>query len=328
MLKSNRTRTLLWTGGGLLLAALLFFIPEDVYARLDQTISSLTGPYWNFPLLTLGQFEVTPSFMVKSILYIMLMAFGAGLVSRFLLKRVLVHFPFDEGKKFAISRVAGYIFFAGAIVVGLQGLGANLNSLAVLGGAIGIGVGLGLQTIAENFVSGVILLMERPIKVGDRVEVDGLNGDVINIAGRSTWVRTNDNVLIIIPNSEFINRRVINWTANDRRVRFPLKVGVSYGSDPEKVRRLLLEVASRNSDVLTHPAADVLFKGFGDSSLDFELRVWTESRVQTPHILKSDLYFEIFKVFGEHGVEIPFPQRDLHVRSVAAGLGAIFKPAG
>jgi len=325
---SNRIRTLLWAGSGLLLAVLLFSIPEGVYERLNQTISTLTGPYWNFPLITMGELEVTPSFLVKSILYIMLMAFTANLVSRVLLKRVLAHFQFDEGKKFAMSRGAAFVFFAVAMVVGLQGLGVNLNSLAVLGGAIGIGVGFGLQTIAENFVSGLILLMERPIKVGDRVEVDGLNGDVINIAGRSTWVRTNSNVLIIIPNSEFISRRVINWTANDRRVRFPLKVGVSYGSDPEKVRLLLLEVASRNSDVLNHPAADVLFMGFGDSSLDFELRVWTETRVQTPQILRSDLYFEIFKIFGENGISIPFPQRDLHVRSVAADLGGIFKPEG
>jgi len=255
-----------------------------------------------------------------------LLAFSANLISQVLRKRVFAHLPFDEGKKFALSRFASYLVFAVGLVVGLQALGVNLNSLTVLGGAIGIGVGLGLQGIANNFVSGLILLMERPIKVGDRVQVDDLNGDVINIAGRSTWVRTNDNVVMIIPNSEFISQRVINWTANDRRIRFSLPLGVSYGSNPEQVREVLMEAAASNSDVLTTPKPDVLFIGFGDSSLDFELRVWTESRVQTPHILKSDLYFEVFKKFGEHGIEIPFPQRDLHVRSVSGEVGTFLRP--
>lgn len=319
-------RNLLWVAGGLGIAALVFFLPERFYAGLQQTIESATGPYWNFSLIQMGALDVTPSFVVKSILYVVLLAFSANLISRVLRKRVFAHLPFDEGKKFALSRFASYLVFSIGLVVGLQGLGVNLNSLTVLGGAIGIGVGLGLQGIANNFVSGLILLMERPIKVGDRVQVDDLNGDVINIAGRSTWVRTNDNVVMIIPNSEFISQRVINWTANDRRIRFALPLGVSYGSDPEQVREVLLEVAASNSDVLATPKADVLFTGFGDSSLDFELRVWTETRVQTPHILKSDLYFEVFRKFAEHGIEIPFPQRDLHVRSVSEGVGTLLRP--
>jgi len=148
------------------------------------------------------------------------------------------------------------------------------------------------------------------------VEVGDTNGDVVRIAARSTWVRTNDNVVIIIPNSEFINSHVTNWTANDRQVRFPIPLGVSYGSDPEQVRAVLEEVARAHPDVLTDPPPEVIFTGFGDSSLDFELRVWTITRVQWPRILRSEIYFMIFKAFKEHGIEIPFPQRDLHLRSV------------
>jgi small-conductance mechanosensitive channel len=181
-------------------------------------------------------------------------------------------------------------------------------------------LGFGLQNIANNFVSGLILLTERPIRVGDRVEVGGTNGDVVRIGARSTWVRTNDNVVIVIPNSEFINSRVTNWTANDRQVRFAYPVGVSYGCDPERVRDILKEVASRHPDVLTHPSPEVVFSGFGDSSLDFQLKVWTITRVQTPLPLGSELYYAIFAAFREHGIEIPFPQRDLHLKTISASL--------
>jgi len=142
----------------------------------------------------------------------------------------------------------------------------------------------------------------------------------MRIGGRSTWIRTSDNEIIIIPNSEFVTARVTNWTANDRSVRFSIPVGVSYASDPEKVRELLIEVAQQHPDVLTDPAPEVVFEGLGDSSLNFLLRVFTVNQVQTPFKLKSDLYFSIFRTFGQHGVEIPFPQRDLHIRSVDASI--------
>jgi small-conductance mechanosensitive channel len=125
-------------------------------------------------------------------------------------------------------------------------------------------------------------------------------------------------VVIIVPNSEFINQRVINWTANDRQVRISLPVGVGYGSDPNAVRALLSEIAMQHPDVLPEPAPEIVFLDFGDSSLDFELRVWTIRQVQTPQRLKSDLYFAIFDTFREKGIEIPFPQRDLHLKSISA----------
>jgi small-conductance mechanosensitive channel len=166
----------------------------------------------------------------------------------------------------------------------------------------------------------LIILLERPIKVGDRIAIENLAGDVVRIAGRSTWIQTNDNVIIIVPNSEFISSRVTNLTANERTVRFGLKVGVSYASDPEEVRAVLVQTAKSHPDVLQDPPPDVVFTGFGDSSLDFELRVWTTKRLQTPQVLRSDLYFSIFRVFRERRIEIPFPQRDLHLRSAAVPL--------
>jgi small-conductance mechanosensitive channel len=201
-------------------------------------------------------------------------------------------------------------------------LGLNLNSLVVVGGALGIGVGLGLQAIVSNFVAGLILLLEQPIKLGDRIEVGNTYGDVVRLRARSTWIRTNDNVVVIVPNSEFINQSVTNWTATDRQVRISLPLGTSYDSDPKKVREVILKVASTHADVLPDPPPEVIFTDFGDSSLNFQLRVWTIQQVQSPARLKSDLYFAIFEAFRIEKIEIPFPQRDLHLRSVAEPLSS------
>jgi small-conductance mechanosensitive channel len=185
----------------------------------------------------------------------------------------------------------------------------------VFGGAVGVGIGLGLQNVVSNFVAGLILLIEQPIRIGDRIEVKETFGDVVKIGARSTWIRTNDNIVIIVPNSDFINSAVTNWTANDPNVRIIIPVGVGYDSDPEKVRELLLQAASVHEDVLSEPRSDVIFTDYGDNSLNFSLRVWTSSRAHTPFVLKSDLYFALFKLFRENGIELPFPQRDLHIRS-------------
>ena len=249
--------------------------------------------------------------------FLLFLFFAAHRVRRFLEDDVLPHTSLDLGQQDAFARMSGYLAFLLGLVIGLQTMGVNLSSLLVLGGAVGIGVGFGLQTIASNFVAGLILLVERPIKLGDRVEVGGTNGDVVRMAARSTWIRTNENVVIIVPNSEFISNRITNWTANDRKVRFAIPVGVSYDSRPEQVRDILLKVALAHPDVLAHPAPDVRFVAFGDSSLNFELRVWTTRQVQTPHVLTSDLLFAIFQAFRELGIEIPFPQQDLHLRSVS-----------
>jgi small-conductance mechanosensitive channel len=197
----------------------------------------------------------------------------------------------------------------------MQTVGINLSTLTVLAGALGIGIGFGLQNVTNNFVSGIIILFERPIKVGDRIQVGDVNGDVISISMRSTTVVTNDNISVIVPNSEFISSRVINWSHNDRNVRFNIPVGVAYKEDPEKVKQILLKVAEKDEGVLKSPKPDVLFVEFGNSSLNFNLRIWTNSFITTPAILTSKLYFEIFTEFRKAGIEIPFPQRDLHIKN-------------
>jgi small-conductance mechanosensitive channel len=167
----------------------------------------------------------------------------------------------------------------------------------------------------QNFVSGLIIMGERAVQVGDRVDVGGTLGEVIRIGARSTSVRTNDNIIIIVPNSEFVTNRVVNWTQRgDQVVRLHLPVGVAYGSEPRTVERLLLEVAAANPHVLKMPAPQVLFHDFGESALDFELRVWTMEMTARPGTLKSELNFAIWDKLRAAGIELPYPQRDLHVK--------------
>lgn len=279
------------------------------------------------PLFTLGHTSITLLFLSQIAIFIV----ALGLASRFTLqileRKVMVHTSLAASQQYAVARILSYIIFLIGGVIGLENLGLNLSSLVVVGGALGLGVGLGLQPIVTNFVAGVILLLEQPVRIGDRIELGSLYGDIIAIKGRSTWVRTNDNVVIIVPNSEFIEKQVTNWTANDRRVRVSLPVGVGYDSDPEMIRKLLLQVADAHPDIPKEPPSEVIFLGFGDNTLNFDLRIWTEKQVRTTRRLQSDLYFAVFAACREAGVEIAFPQRDLHLRSISEEAAEVLRGA-
>lgn len=278
---------------------------------------------WSRPYSTVGTFELSLRSLAAVALCLALLWLATWIATRMFRLQVLDKTALGEGHKFALQRFAAYFIFGLGFLTAVHALGIDLSSVAVFGGALGIGLGLGFQTIVKNFASGLILLIERPVKVGDRVQVDDLLGDITHIGSRGTWIRTNENVVMIVPNSEFIEGRVTNWTANDRNVRISVPLGVSYGTNPERVRSVLMRVAREHADVLDEPPSDVIFKGFGDSSLDFELRIWTARQVTTPKVIASDLYFRIFAAFREEGIEIPFPQRDLHLRSVSASIPSL-----
>ncbi|MGA2329631.1 MAG: mechanosensitive ion channel domain-containing protein [Bryobacteraceae bacterium] len=304
---------------GLVLTAVVLAVGAvlpELLARFGGAAGADLAKIWSKPYFHVGGLPVTFALVLKACLFVIILRLVTRLARRFIRRQVLDRTTLDPGQRYSIEKATGYFIVLLGLLIGLSATGLSLSSLAFLGGAAGVVIGFGLQNIAHNFVSGLILLVERPIKIGDRIEVGSLNGDVVQIGARSTWIRTNDNVVIIVPNSEFITSRVINWTANDRQVRFSLPVGVSYGSQPERVREILETVASAHPDVLPDPPPETLFVAFGDSSLNFELRVWTRNQVQTPKRLISDLYFAIFRRFREEGIEIPFPQRDLHLRSV------------
>jgi small-conductance mechanosensitive channel len=269
----------------------------------------------HYSFFKVGALAITPLFLLKGVVFLCILVVVSKVMQRLVVSRLLKRLSVTESLRFAIGRFATYLFFLGGLFVGLQSLGVNLSSLVVFGGALGVGVGLGLQNVVSNFVAGLILLIEQPIRLGDRVEMTGVLGDVVKIAARSTWIRTNDNVVIIVPNNDFINNSVTNWTANDPNVRINLPVGVGYASDPDVVRKILLHAADEHPEVLKKPGPDVIFTDYGDNSINFALRVWTSGRAHTPAILKSDLYFALFREFAQQGIELPFPQRDLHIRS-------------
>lgn len=270
---------------------------------------------WNAELLKLGD---TP-FSVKSLFFVIislvLLSYLTAKLKKLLVEKIFPKYKLDIGVSMAIATIVRYVLVLLGVFIIFQTPGINLSALMLLFGALGIGIGFGLQNITNNLISGVIILFERPVKVGDRVEVDDIVGKVDRISGRATTIITNDNIAVIVPNSDFINQRVINWSHNDRIVRFNFPVGVSYKEDPKKIKTLLLEVAKENPGVLHYPKSDVLFDQFGDSSLDFTLRVWTDQYSDTPQVLKSQIYFAIFEKFKEHGIEIPYPQRDLHLKT-------------
>ena len=267
-------------------------------------------------LFTLG--ENTP-ITLQGIFYflisILLLIYLTDKFHKKIVSRILARSNIDVGVSDSIGTIFRYVVITIGLFVIIQTAGIDLTALGFIAGALGVGIGFGLQDVTNNFLSGLIILFERPIKVGDRIDVGDISGDVVKIAARATTIVTNDNISIIIPNSEFISRRVTNWSHNDRRVRFNYMVGVSYSENPRIVRKLLLEVAKENNAVLKHPPPDVLFWEFADSSLVFNLRVWTYEYTDRPRVLRSQLYYAVFKKFSDNNITIPFPQRDLHLKT-------------
>ncbi len=267
------------------------------------------------PIFEMGGRPFTLWTLTYIIILVVLLFYVAGKLRHWMAHGVLARTRLDLGARQAIATLTRYVVLLLGLLIILQTAGINLTTLNVLAGAVGIGVGFGLQNVVSNFISGLIIMFERPIKIGDRIVVDNIEGDVVDIGARSTVVLTNDNINIIVPNSKFITENVVNWKYNDAKVRMKVAVGVAYGSDLRKVEKLLLEVAEAEADVIADPAPVVRFMEFGDSSLNLELRVWTTSGVTRKGRLVSALNFAIYDKFQQNGIEIPFPQRDLHIRS-------------
>jgi len=234
---------------------------------------------------------------------------------RFLFNRLLAQSGLDRSLQYAIAQIVGYAVLIIGIVIVLDNAGVHLGALTVFAGAVGVGVGFGLKNIASNFISGLLILAERPITIGDRIEVAGITGQVKQIRARSTVIITNDGIAMIVPNEKFIDSPVTNWTYSDPRVRFRVPVGIAYGSDVNKVRDALIAAAREHPATLSEPPPNAYLEKFGDSSIDFELIVWSEKMSYKPRRFKSELNFLIEKHLREAGIEIPNPQRDLHIRS-------------
>jgi potassium-dependent mechanosensitive channel len=294
-----------WAG-----ALFQIMIVMGIYNNFAQAWDDLTSLG-----VSVGQVHFTMAMLLLSLLVIYLAMQISWLLRAALDTQVFLYSPVDRGVSDSIKKLLHYFLVLIGFIFAMSLAGIELQNFAVLAGAFGIGIGFGLQNIVNNFVSGLILLFERPIKVGDMVVVGGDWGRVAAIGLRSTVIVTLDGSELIVPNSDLISERVTNWTLTTTSARVVLQVGVAYGSNLELVLRILDEAARNHPLVLSEPAPSAIFVGFGESSLDFELRSWIAD-VSTRLTVRSELGQFIDRRFREEGVEIPFPQRDLHLRSV------------
>ncbi len=259
------------------------------------------------------------------IVFVMVMAL-TRLVQTGVKRGPLAHSRADAGVQNSLITLMGYAGLIVALFLGISALGFDLSNLALIAGALSVGIGFGLQSIVNNFVSGLILLFERPIKVGDWIITTSGEGTVKKISVRSTEIETFDRSSIIIPNSELISSAVTNWTHKNKLGRITVPVGVSYGADPEKVRDILLKCATDHSMIVSYPEPFVTWMDFGASSLDFEIRGYLGD-ISKGLQVRTELRFAIFKALAEAGIEIPFPQRDVHVKSLPPGFPVQERPA-
>lgn len=263
-----------------------------------------------------GQDEGTP-FTLVNILNAVFILLVARLISWVMIQLILKNYykskNINVGSQYAINQLLQYFVYVIAILMALEALGFSLTVLWGGAAALLVGIGLGLQETFKDLFSGIIMLFERRIEVGDVVEIDGLVGTVRRIGVRTSLVETRDNITVIVPNSKLIIDKVVNWSLNDKKARFYVAVGVAYGSDTELVKKILLNVARENAFVLRHPPPFVRFVNFGDSSLDFQIHFWSHEFLRIEDV-KSDIRFEIDQAFRKNGVTIPFPQRDVWMR--------------
>ncbi len=290
-----------------------FVIPDPT----DYSITEIFIYIRDFLNVTLFEIQNTPvTFMsiIVFVLFIIGFSFLASFVKRILNKRILPKFIKDSGLRYTLARMSQYVIVVIGIFVSFQFLGINLTGLAVIFGFLSVGIGFGLQNVTSNFISGLIVLFERPISVGDRVEVNNIEGDVQEINIRSTKVKTLDNISIIVPNSQFVSQDVVNYSHGDPTYRLHVNVGVAYGSNLDDVLKALNEVAEESENVLKNPAHDVQLRNFGDSAWDMKLLVWIPD-VKKKYSVLNELNQEIVRKFREMKIEIPFPQRDINFRN-------------
>ena len=292
-------------GGALMLAALVWGVP---LRQLTQWVGQ------TFTELKLGNFTISIADIGLALLLFFLVLGLVRWMQRGLANRVLPETRLDPGVQHSVTAGFGYLGFGLAVMIAISAVGIDLSNLALIAGALSVGIGFGLQNVVNNFVSGLILLIERPIKVGDWVIVGDKEGTVRHIRVRATEIETFQRASVIIPNSEILSTALVNWTHADRTGRIEIPVGVAYGSDTEKVREILLELARQNPHISRWPTPFVRFKDFGDSALIFELRCYLHDIGQIITV-SSDLRFAIDRAFRENNIEIPFPQRDLHFKN-------------
>lgn len=285
------------------------------YSALDDVLR--IGTFVTNTSVTVGDVTITLKAILAALVVIALTWLVTKFVRFLLDHELLPRFKLRAGVPVAISTIVGYVLVVIGFVLAMAALGIDLTKVTLLAGAVGVGVGFGLQNVVNNFASGLILMLERPINIGDQIDVGGVVGEVKRIGVRSSTIRTFQGAEVIVPNSDLAGKQVTNWTLSDRARRYEIDVGVAYGSDPAQVLRLLEAAAASVQEVQKKPAPRAQFTGFGQSSLDFRLYAWVES-VDVGLEAQNGLRMAILKTLGDAGIEIPFPQQELRIRQLSA----------
>jgi small-conductance mechanosensitive channel len=268
---------------------------------------------WNFVIITIDNNPVTVGKLAIALGILLVGMIFAKLIMRTIGNRLLTKTPLKRNTALAVQKLFTYSAYVLVILLALRMVNIPLAAFAFLGGAIAIGVGFGAQNIINNFISGFIIMTERPISIGDLIEVDGMLGEVEEIGARCTRVRTGENIHILVPNSTFLERNITNWTLSDKKIRTKVTVGVIYGSPVDKVKELLLKATKEDERVYKEPEPFVLFADFGDNALIFDIYFWIGiKRIIERKYIESCVRFRVDDLFREAGIVIAFPQRDIH----------------
>jgi small-conductance mechanosensitive channel len=277
----------------------------------------------SFPIVKVGKADITAWIVIKALLILLFVVYLSRLLQAYLDYKVFPAIGVEPGTGFAINTIIRLILLGMGLLIALDTVGVDFGFLLVFAGAIGVGIGFGLQSMAANLISGFTIIFGGKVRKGDWIEVEGTPGEVIDIHVLSTRIRSRQNVEYLVPNSNLVSTTIVNYSLSSPMIWAGLDVGVSYGSDPRRVEAILLEVAGREPTVSKEKPPRVLFTEFADSSLNFKLLVWVDVRRHAERIVKSALYFAIFDEFKKAGIEIPFPQRDIHVRSTEVKEGSM-----
>lgn len=289
-------------------------VVENVIEKIDVSLLSKVRELLELTLFKIQNTPITIASIVLFVLFLVIFSIAGRVISRLIFHRFLAKVEMDSGIRYTLTRFTNYTIVFIGVVISFQFIGIDLSGLAVIFGLLSVGIGFGLQNVTSNFIAGLILLIERPIKIGDRIIVGDQEGDVMEINMRSTTIRSLDFISIIVPNADFISGRVINFSHNDTKIKVRVEVGVSYSSDLDLVLKTLKDAAIQHPNINKDIEPIVLLKNFGDSSWDMVVVVWINDP-QMHFIIASDIRMNIVRLFKERNIEIPFPQRDINFRN-------------
>ena len=284
----------------------------NIVGLLDDTIATLDAL-----ALTIGGLRVSALGVLKGVLSLAVLLWAAAVASRIFERRISAAATLTPSVQVLFAKLLKIVLFTVAIVAALSSVGIDLTAFAVFSGAVGVGIGFGLQKVVSNLISGVILLLDKSIKPGDVITVGDTYGWINSLGARYASVVTRDGTEFLIPNEDLITQQVVNWSFSNNAVRLKMPIGISYKSDVRLSIKLCLEAAAETARVIAEPKSACLLKGFGDNSVDLELRIWIEDPQNGTANVRSEVYLRVWDKFHEHGIEIPFPQRDLHLKAPA-----------